>query len=244
MQIFKTISLKLGGESIKIEFGIPNNDYEKDQMFKFRYDSYLRHDYIDPNENGRDVDEFDNGKSTYFIAIVGNKIIGTVRLIKDNYLPTEKDFIFSEPHTMAVILRDRRAELSRLIVERYDSKVFIPRHLVLLGLLDVIVEYALKNNLEGGYSFIKNSLKVKLKSMNFPFYLIDDFKKNYDKGVLLKYFNSKNDKVYPIYFVTLEIKKYIDRFFSNTLLFRRVENNHYYLRHKFLYNILIKINAL
>ncbi len=245
MKVLKEIVLKVGNKDKTIYFGLPDNDKELEEMYKFRYRVYLKHNYIIENIEGRDVDEYDNGRSIYFIAKIDNRIIGTVRLIQAEYLPTEKDcFNFQEPLEISKIPRNQRAELSRLIVEHYDKKVFLPRHLVMLGLLSVIMVYALENNINGGYSFIKDSLKVKLNKLDFPFYSIKNFRQVYNKGILNKYFNDNTDLVWPIYYLTAEIVPYFDKIFGKKIFFRKKNSNKIFFKNQLLFKFLQKINAL
>ena len=240
MKVRKTITLKVNKENKVLSFGIPDNDEELQEMFKFRYKIYLQHNYISENLDQKDIDEYDGGLSKYFIASVDNRIIGTIRLIRDTYLPTEKDcFKFAEPQSIANIPSGNRAELGRLIIEKYSDKIFLPRHLVLLGLLLCVTEYALENDLRGGYSFIKNSLKIKLDKLKFPFHSIENFEQVYNQKLLSNYFNSIDDPVWPIYYLTFEVNKYLNKIFSNKIFFKKVDNN-FVFRNQFIFNILSK----
>ena len=88
MIIYLSLNIRIQKSNETIFFGIPEGKKELDEMFKFRYKSYLRHNYIDKNNSERDVDEYDNGRSSYFVAKVNDKLIGTARIIRDNfYLP-------------------------------------------------------------------------------------------------------------------------------------------------------------
>jgi N-acyl-L-homoserine lactone synthetase len=245
MKILKEISLELGKENKTIFFGIPDTDEELQKMYMFRYRIYLEHDYIIKNKKEKDIDEYDDGRSIYFIARIDNRIIGTVRLIRHEYLPTEKDcFKFQEPLEISKIPRIQRAELGRLIIEKYNDKLFLPRHLVLLGLLSSTMDYALENNIKGGYSFIKNSLKVKLEKLRFPFHLVKDFKQIYSGGILENYFKDEKDPVWPIYYLAEEVTPYFDRVFNNWLFFRKENQKHFLFKNQFLFKILQKLNAL
>jgi N-acyl-L-homoserine lactone synthetase len=245
MKELMVISLKLNHEWKKIHFGIPDRAEELEEMYKFRYSNYLKHDYIEENAGHRDIDEYDNGRSTYFIARIDNRIIGTVRMIKDEFLPTEKDcFEFKEPAALKDISRNNRAELGRLIIEKYKENVFFPRHLILLGLINCIATYVKHKDFGGGYAFIKNSLKVKLDKLKFPFHTIKPFKQIYSQGVLKNYFSNQQDRVYPIYYLSDEVAMYLNGFFKNKLFFNEASKNNLIFKNKLLFNIFIKFNAL
>ncbi|MFA5048192.1 MAG: hypothetical protein WC516_04185 [Patescibacteria group bacterium] len=215
MKLLKTFEARLSDGSIKkIEFGQPTGAAELSSMYKFRHDSYLRHGYISAGyfHDGLDRDVYDStGRCVYFVAKVDKKIIGSVRLIVSDPLPTEKDcFDFVEPATIEAMPRDQRAEVSRLIVEKLDSDVYFPRHLVMLGLISCLVDYAESHELLGGYGFIKDKLKNKLAKIKIPIGIITQFQQKYSKGLLHDYFNDPQDPVWPIYYSSRLLRDYLN----------------------------------
>ena len=218
---FKLIFNRINGVPEILEFREISSDHEINNVFKFRYIHYLRRGYISPNHKRVDTDTYDNGQSRYFIALFKNEIVGCVRLIKSNPLPTIKDcFDFVEPDEMKVILKSNRGEVSRLIVSRPSLKEGWPRHFAMLGLLYILTETASEDGLKGGYSFIKSSLKNKLNILNFPYGVIPTYRQKYSKNVLKKYFTNKNDLVIPIFFILNDIQIFYDKLFSNNLFFK------------------------
>lgn len=239
MDVHLKIKLILNRNLKFIYFGVPNNILELDEMYRFRYRIYLENNYISPNNSKKDIDRYDKNKSIYFIATVDNRIIGSARLIKDYYLPTEKDcFHFEEPLDMKHIPRDQRVEVSRLIVEKYDKEVYFPRHLVMLGLFYTIMQYAKRNGFRAGYSFIKESLVKKLDKMQFPYHKIEKFTQVYKSGTLQKYFNDEKNPVIPIYYMIDEIAEYLDGIFNNKLLFKKENSNVLCLRSGLLWKFI------
>lgn len=219
MKILKVFNARLSnGERRDIEFGHPIGQIEMKEMFQFRYNSYLKHSYIDVDyfKDGLDRDEYDkNGKCVYFVAKTEGRIIGSVRLIIDKILPTEKDcFDFKEPVTMKKIPRNRRAEVSRLIVEKLGEGRYFPRHLVMLGLISCLIDYAKMHDLEGGYGFIKDKLKKKLENIKIPFIIIKNFKQKYHQKLLHNYFHDEKNPVWPIYYIVKNMDVYIQHVFS------------------------------
>jgi len=215
MKLLKIFDLPLSDGNIKsIEFGHPETAKEKQEMYRFRYENYLRHNYIDANQfkDGLDRDEYDlDGKCVYFMAKVDGQIIGTVRLIIDDPLPTEKDcFLFTEPEKMKLVDRRKRAELSRLIVDRYMPDKHFPRHFIMLGLLFCTISYSKENGLTAGYGFIKDSLKKKLIKIRIPIHFIDEFKQVYGDGILHNYFSDDKNPVWPIYYFADEVDRYLN----------------------------------
>jgi len=214
MIVLKILELPLSdGSKREVSIGIPDSDKEKNGMFRFRYESYLRHGYIssDTFRDGLDRDKYDlENKCIYFIAKVDNRIIGTVRLIVDDPLPTEKDcFSFLEPREMKKVDRSKRAELSRLIVEDYLPEKHFPRHFIMLGLLFCVTEYSKKHGLQAGYGFIKDKLKKKLERIRIPIHFIKKFKQIYNSEVLHGYFNDKSNPVWPIFYFADEVFIYL-----------------------------------
>jgi len=224
MIVLKTLELPLSdGDKKEIVIGIPESDEEKKNMFRFRYNNYLRHGYISPDtfKDGLDRDEYDlKNKCIYFVAKVESKIICTVRLIIDNPLPTEKDcFSFVEPREMKKIDRSKRAELSRLIVEDYLPEKHFPRHFIMLGLLFCVTEYSKKHGLQAGYGFIKDKLKKKLERIKIPIHFIKKFKQIYNSEILHEYFNDKSNPVWPIFYFADEVFIYLKIIISSYFVF-------------------------
>lgn len=242
MDIRLKVSLRIHRRIKNLIFGLPDNKNEFDEMFKFRYRNYLKHNYIEHNITEKDIDEYDyNNKCYYFIAKIDNRIIGCVRLIRDYYLPTEKEcFKFMEPQQMKAISRDSRTEISRLIVEQFSKDMSLPRHLVLLGLIKVICDYGEEKKLFGGYSFIKKTLEIKLDRLKFSYHKIKNYKQIYNGTILKKYFNDFKNSVIPIYYFFHEVKIYINKIFNNRLLFSKQSEKDYIFRSIFLWNLYRK----
>jgi N-acyl-L-homoserine lactone synthetase len=216
MKILKEVEGKLNnGEIKKIILGHPNSEEELDEIFKFRLKVYMKKGYIKPDhyKDGRDFDEYDEDKKTvYFIAKCENRLIGHARLIFGHPLPTVKEcFSFEEPTSIKKIPPEKRAEIGRLIAVKYDKGIYFQRHFVMLNLFDIMLKYFKQVGVEGGYCFIKNKLKKKLENLDFPFHSIKDAKQIYQGKTLENYFKDKNDKVWPIYFITDEILGYLNK---------------------------------
>ena len=133
MQVKKTISVSVEKQTYVVSFGTPQTEEELNKMYRLRYYVYSKRGYINKEEYPEKVekDEYDNGNAIYVVAQINDRILGTVRLIVDKFLPTEKDcFDFMEPEKLKPIKRTERAELGRLIVERLADDKFFPRHVV------------------------------------------------------------------------------------------------------------------
>ncbi|MFH1900606.1 MAG: hypothetical protein ABIJ83_05050 [Patescibacteria group bacterium] len=244
MKIIYQLQIKINNKDKIINFGIPDNPDEIEKMHRLRFNSYSYKKYIDPKlfPDGIEKDEYDkDGKCTYFIAKLDDKILGTVRLIKDKYLPTEKEcFKFEEPEEMKNISREQRAELGRLIIIPPDKNVYLPRNLIMLFLINTLVTWGIENNILGGYAFIKEKLRIKLEKLKMPIHLIKDYVQIYPKnGILYGYFSQEDDKVIPIFYFTEEFKNYIDKIVNKSLIFKK-ETTKFILREN-LYNKFLKL---
>ncbi len=244
MNIINELQLKIGSKEKIIYFGTPDNKKELDEMFRLRYAVYSSKNYLNPNGqlDSLDKDEYDlKNKCNYFAAKIDNKIIGTIRLIQDKFLPTEKEcFKFEEPEPIKKIPREKRGELSRLIIIPYSKKQYLPRNLVFLFLMDCVVKFFLQNNILGGYSFITNKLYNKIKKLKIPIHIITSYKQIYPKdGLLYPYFNQQNNSIIPVYYLGDEIKDYLEEIFAKKRLFKKIASNRFILRPT-LYNKFLR----
>ncbi len=245
MKVIKELQLKVGGEDKVIFFGMPDSKEEIGEMHQLRYKVYSSRNYIDRKLflDGFEKDEYDEKqKCAYFIAKIDGKIIGTVRLIQDDFLPTEKEcFQFEEPDQIKQIPRSQRAELGRLIVVPYGNNVYLPRNLVTMFLINSLLLYGLENKILGGYAFIKNNLRIKLEKLKMPIHLISGFVQVYPRdGMLAGYFGDSANKVVPMYFIVEEFEKYTDKIIENSLMFKKAGGRRYILRDN-LYNKFLKL---
>lgn len=241
MRIQRSLQLKIGGKIRTIQFGRPSSESEKEEMFKLRHRVYSKKGFIDPSPSQLDKDEFDTKEETaYFIAKIEGRVLGAVRLIFDTPLPTERFFQFSVPPEIKKIPEEKRAEVSRLVVEKYNEKEYLPRNLVTLFLIECLVAHAEERGIDGGYSFIKESLLRKLDKLNTPLHFIDKYKVMYPSdGVLFKYFSQENDKVAPVFFLTEEIHSWTHQLISNERILAPKEENVHFLREG-IYNFLLR----
>jgi len=193
-------------DDICIDVGVPTRVQEKEAMFALRKKEYLKRGYTSRlYRDGSDIDEYDYTEGCeYFIAENEKEIIGTVRLIRDFYLPTEtKCFTFEEPEVMNKIPRENRAEISRLIVR--SDHLFLPEHLVMLMLFSGMSGFGAVSEIEAGYAFIKTSLKRIFQKIKFPIHVIEEYTNIYSDKLLQGYFESRIDPPVPMYFLREEI---------------------------------------
>ncbi len=245
MILKKTLKFYLQGKWEVVYFGIPNTEDEIMDLYKFRYNLYLKKNYINLSETGYDRDEYDDGRSIYFVAKWNNNIVSCVRLIRDDILPTEKAFKFDEPLFMKDIPRDYRFELGRLISIPLDekNKKFLPRHISMIIFFNIILDFCNSNKLTAGYAFVKKTLLKKLLKIKTPIFEIKNYNQVYKDGVLYKYFNQKDDEVVPIAFLAKDFNNYLCNIFKNKLLFK-IENDIIILNNNFISRLLSFFNFI
>ncbi len=243
MNTLSKLHLSLGGKKIVVEFGIPKGKKDFDDMFELRQQVYSEKKYFHDSflENKKDFDDYDRPKNcVYFIARAGGKMVGTVRLVQDDPLPTERFFDFAPPRKIRKYKSREKAELSRLVIIKHSSFVYFPRNIILLFFISVLVKYAKQNNIINGYAFLKKGIRMKLKKLKVPIHLIRKYKQRYpDRGMLERYFNERNDKVIPMFFEVDEIGDYIEKLFQNKRMFERKSDGEYILRNN-VYNIFLR----
>ena len=234
-----------------ILFGYPTTQTEFDEMFRLRYDVYSRRGYIEPSRfpDKQEKDEFDKDNRTrYFIAqIEGGRIIGTVRLIIKDQLPTEEYFLFKEPAKISEVPRSKRGELGRFIIIPPDKAKgeYLPRNLVMLFITDLLADYGIAHDIAGGYVFIKSSLNEKFKKLRAPFHVVTPYKQHYpENGVLLPYFTQPDDPVMPAYFLTKECKKFANRLLRASLMFKIERTGDFMLKSNLYTSFLRMIHVI
>jgi len=229
-----------------IVFGETTTEAELQEIYKFRYDVYSHKDYIDKDKykDGIEKDEYDDNRACrYFVAKINQKLIGAIRIIISDPLPTEQSFLFDEPEVLKNIPRSQRAELGRFIIVPPDRQngVYLPRGIVMLFLLDTLSAYGIENNLLGGYAFIKTSLERKMKKLGLPLGEITKYRQIYPEGgVLYKYFTQKEDPVIPIYFLTKDFVVYSNERIRSSLMFGKINDTDYVLQNN-LYTSFLKM---
>ncbi len=247
MKVLKKVDLKISNikNTITIYFGIPDSSEELEKMFKLRFKIYSQKNYIESHKytDQQEKDEYDtNNKCIYFIAKIDNHIVGSVRVIHDNPLPTEKYYKFDKPD-LSHLAANQKCEIGRLVIDKYNpvEYTYLPQGIVMFFLISCIVDYTSKNNINTALAFIKTSLKNKMKKRKMPFHIIQysDFQIN-ENDVLYKYFSQKKDPVVPVWFHLKDFKVYINKLLNNKIIFKKIDDNHYYLKNNLITNFIFK----
>lgn len=217
----------------QIDFGIAETEEEISEMFKLRYEVYVDEKKYIPNgiyQQNLDIDEYDKEKACqYFIAKMKGKIVGTLRVIRTEVLPTEKEYFkFETPRNIKNIPRNQRAEIGRIISRPTKLlNIPVPRSLVMLGLFYAAAEYGVENNILGGYGSLKSSALKKFSMLNIPIHKIRNSKLVYQPNSSdpLKNFFSKEDPVVLVYFITEEVLSKLRGIFGKDKYFEKVDSN-------------------
>lgn len=238
MKVLTKIIVPINEINHTIDFGIPESEEERQEMFRLRYKIYVeKKKYIPAElcENGVDIDDYDRaGVCTYFLARINDKIVGTLRTIKMDPLPIFKSYFkFDENERMRSVLSESKIEIGRLISTGSFDEKFLPRHLIPLGLFRAVVQFSAENSIVGGYGAIKLYIYKKLQLIKFPIHLIDKYTVIYDMNCqdpLKNFFNNPNDPVIPVFFLRDEIDIYLKKLFHKSYAFSMVGENQYFFK--------------
>jgi len=160
MEVLNQIIIKKGKNFEPVHFGVANTNEEKVDMFKLRYEIYVKKKSYIPQElikNNLEIDSYDESNSCeYFIAKINDQIIGTLRLIKMWPLPIIKNYFkFEESEQIKKLKPEQKIEIGRLISIGKSGDKYFPRHLIPLGLFYSVVKYSKMHDIEAGYGAIK-----------------------------------------------------------------------------------------
>ena len=108
MVVYRSLKICSNNLYETIVFGEAITNEELQEVYRFRYDVYSDKDYIDKDKYsyGIEKDEYDEQRfCRYFVAKINERLIGTIRIITCDPLPTEYSFSFEEPEIMKSIDR-------------------------------------------------------------------------------------------------------------------------------------------
>ncbi len=251
MKLYKTLEVTLAKKKYNIHFGMAETEDEKQKVFSLRYKVYNDRKYLTHNsEDGLEFDELDSLDTTkHFMVVLGDKLIGTIRYLQTNPFPTEKYFKFETPTQLSEVSKDKLVELGRFIIIPPDKerKVFLPRNIVLLFMIDTLLNYGRDHDVVGGYSFVKLKLLKKLQKLNAPMHLIEKAELRYpEDGNMYPYFHQMDDPAYPTYFLVQEFIEYTSKLLKNTWLFKtdNGDENKLILKSGFYRRVLDSLNII
>lgn len=187
----------------EIKFGVPVTDVELNQMYRLRHDRYVEKGYIMPQQTGLDIDHHDrNNDCEYIAAMIDGQIIGTVRLIVADPLPTESYFLFQEPEILSGISRERRGEVSRLVVAKGSKGA---QHMTALGLICTLYMEASRAGIEGGYLYVKPHLARVLQSLGIPLHSVGPYAMQCDPADYMSGYFLEHEQTLPFAYLAEEV---------------------------------------
>ncbi len=246
MKILNSITIPFKEKNVEVDFGIAENEQEKNDMFKLRYKVYVeKKKYIPASfyKNDLEVDEYDKeNKSIYFIAKdIEGKVIGTLRVINTDPLPTLKDYFkFEEPPEIKKLQPSQKIEIGRFISTGKAEEKYLPRHIIPIGLITAIVKAAPIYEWQGGYGSLKKNFYDKLRKIYFPLYLIKEHQLIFnaqESSDPLKNFFTEDDPVVPTYFIKDKVEKYF-KYFYRKPFFKKVDDNKYEYQDKLINKLI------
>lgn len=252
MEVLRELVVTLDDGEHTISFGKPTTEKEYQMMYELRHAEYARRGYITKKDGAEPLehDSFDDLPETqHFIALYDQeKVIGTVRVISQEKLPTEKYFDGLEVPEYVVNLKPtEKLELGRLIVvpPDRDAGIFLPRNVVMLFMFSTLTHYGLDRGYKGGLSFVKNSLLKKLERVQFPIEALSFTQQNYPHdGVLFPYFNQPEDPVTPIAFSLEAVAAFCDKLITNRFVFKQESPERYSLQSNLYTRFLKSVKVL
>lgn len=252
METLRELVVTLDDGEHTILFGKPTTEAEYNMMYELRHAEYARRGYIVGEHTSKKAerDSFDDLPNTqHFIALYDNhKVIGTVRVISQDVLPTEEYFEdLMVPDYIKGLQSNEKLELGRLIVvpPDRDGRVFLPRNVVMLFMFSTLTQYGLERGYRGGLSFVKESLLKKLEKVQFPIKTLTFSKQHYpDGGVLFPYFNQSEDPVTPIAFSLEEVATFCDKLITNRFVFKHESAERYRLQSNLYTRFLKSVKVL
>lgn len=235
MDVYKTLDVKNDKLDVEIRFGVLTTQDEIDQSFALRYKIYAKYNYIQPEmyPEEREIDKYDsNDQSVYFGAMIENRLLGYIRLIRvpQKDLPITDNFSFSVPEELVNVPDTAVGEIGRLVIDKYSDSAYLPRNLVLLFLTSCIVEFSEKNSITHAYAFLKKRLLEKLDRLRLPYKKIEPFTLTYpEDGPMAPYFYNEQDPACPAYIRLGDMERFLEKTVRNKLLFSQKEKNKFTL---------------
>ncbi len=251
MKKYLTICIKRKGKQYDIFFGIPDAEEEINQMKSLRYKTYLKKGHIKENISGLDSDFYDeHNLCYYFIATCNNQVIGSTRMIYGNRLPTLSEYFRLDiPYQIKNYQISKIVEIGRLASSPPENLFnIVPRHLVLLGLFLIMTRFAEGKGYLIAVGSLKDYIKCKLEKIKFPLHVIDNFELIYKPHIhndpLVNFFAENSGKVWPLFVMLDEVKKYLNSIFQNKFCFEVIDSDHLVLRRILYFNIYLFIKGL
>ncbi len=145
------------------EYRMVSGAWEKDELFRVRYQVYCKEKQWlkeDDYPDGREIDEFD-AYSVHFLALKDTSVVGTVRAIFPSKLGLPVINIYGITVPEHVI---HYVEISRLAVAKEARGIELT-----MGLLHTLFAWCLEKSITHGYAVVENNLLDFLIRLGYPF---------------------------------------------------------------------------
>lgn len=213
--------LTLQAKTHQVSFGVPTTNDEFQAMYALRYKVYheeLGYGQVGPNET--DKDQFDRqGEALYLIATIEGVIVGCLRIVTTQVLPTERFYEFHKPFP-----KTQKGDWGRLISRpHWFGFEDLPRGVISTGLLLASLALSEEKGIIHGYGTMKKRAYKKIHSRGFPVKVLTPKRLIGMKGINgdpLQNFFSPTDPVVPLTFNLIDSKKFMvvlkENYFQNT----------------------------
>lgn len=223
-------------------------ELEYPQMHAQRYRVYAKYGYIRREDypSQFEKDAFDSN-SVYYGAFIGERLLGSVRVVRTSPLPIETFFTFQVPQDIKAVPAKERCEIGRLVVERkHPDDTVIPRNIVMLFLIKALVDReASETKTPIAYAYLTSALLRKLTILGIPVHTLKNVQCLYPRvGPMHGYFYSEKGAIVPAYFVVAEIRAYLDSLVTSKRMFDQIGPDSYHLRHSLFNKFLSTLGIL
>lgn len=238
------LKIKMKDDSY-LEWGQPETESEFNEMYLLRLELYRRKNLISNTKLKLDTDYADTNGCHYFVCRYLGRFIGSTRMIYNQKLPTEElYFDIDLPEELKNAPVEHKVEIGRLTSSLKDLPKFIPRHLVVIGLFKVMLDFSYENGYYYAIGTVKEHVKNRFDLIDFPvtYFSYKGIKYNpkIQEDPLDNFFDTNlTGGLFPMYIHVDNIALYVNSFLENKYIFYKLQNKVYRLNSKLAYDILL-----
>lgn len=192
---------------------LAKNTTEMKALYKYRYSIYLKYGLIEQNNLKIDKDNYDD-HCHHIVATFDDKIIGTLRVIHGNVIPT-LDYYYNFDTSMPLLNypRSRIFEVGRIIATPHIVTHLMSSHFILLMMFEYVVTFTKKHGLDMSIGAMKKRIVNQLERVKFPIHTITNANLVYNPhqhhDPLTLFFNEhKTGKICPVFIGRKEAETY------------------------------------
>lgn len=198
--------------------GQPENDEEKIKMYEYRYSIYLKYKLIENNPTKCDIDNYDQN-SFYVVACYDDQIIGSLRLICGDTIPTlDCYYQLQLPSILSQTDRKSICEMGRIISTPHFCTNQISSHFVLLSMFYYTTSFGRDKRIDISIGSMKARIVKSLYKLKVPIQTIQKSELIYDPAkehdpLTLFFDEHKTGKICPVYIIRQEYEQYFAQLF-------------------------------